>query len=347
VADAKPPEGQSEGQAQVGTEGPPQNREGVQKDARHFWLRVAGAGVLLLLAIGLVLWLFVDPPDSFAAKVSIVVAAAFICGVGAVCLPLGLRNRLGTFGIVAATSAGILAAVLAIPDRSSVSPASDESTGPASQSSSNSPSSDESDPFTWDLAFFGRCEGFDVDNSLLKSLPVRDKLNAEWAYKNGGATDNSVITLTIQGNSDAAVVLKGIHIVDLERSPAPSDISAVYPCEVSGGHLDRRYYELVLDEHPRLTARPGRDVDDTITEPVKDFPFKVSDSDPEYFEFDIAPGPACLCSWKIALDWTSRGRSGTTIIDRGFSGIRTVVTRAEIPYYNLQKDGSWEPPLPE
>ena len=111
MADAKPPEGQSEGQAQVGTEGPPQNREGVQKDARHFWLRVAGAGVLLLLAIGLVLWLFVDPPDSFAAKVSIVVAAAFICGVGAVCLPLGLRNRLGTFGIVAATSAGILAAV--------------------------------------------------------------------------------------------------------------------------------------------------------------------------------------------------------------------------------------------
>ena len=204
-----------------------------------------------------------------------------------------------------------------------------------------------SDPFTWDLAFFGRCEGFDVDNSLLKSLPVRDKLNAEWAYKNGGATDNSVITLTIQGNSDAAVVLKGIHIVDLERSPAPSDISAVYPCEVSGGHLDRRYYELVLDEHPRLTARPGRDVDDTITEPVKDFPFKVSDSDPEYFEFDIAPGPACLCSWKIALDWTSSGRSGTTIIDRGFSGIRTVVTKAEIPYYNLQKDGSWEPPLPE
>jgi len=191
-----------------------------------------------------------------------------------------------------------------------VSPASDESTGPASQSSSNSPSSDESDPFTWDLAFFGRCEGFDVDNSLLKSLPVRDKLNAEWAYKNGGATDNSVITLTIPGNSDAAVVLKGIHIVDLERSPAPSDISAVYPCEVSGGHLDRRYYELVLDEHPRLTARPGWDVDDTITEPVKDFPFKVSDSDPEYFEFDIAPGPACLCSWKIALDWTSSGRSG-------------------------------------
>jgi hypothetical protein len=171
-----------------------------------------------------VLWLFVDPPDSFAAKVSIVVAAAFICGVGAVCLPLGLRNRLGTFGIVAARSAGILAAVLAIPDRSPVSSGSDGSKGPASQSSSNSPSSDESAPFTWDLAFYGRCEGFVVDNSILKSLPARDKLNAEWAYKNGGATDNNIITLTIQGNSDAAVVLKGIHIVDLERSPAPSDI---------------------------------------------------------------------------------------------------------------------------
>jgi hypothetical protein len=91
--------------------------------------------------------------------------------------------------------------------------------------------------------------------------------------------------------------------------------------------LDRRYYELVLDEHPRLTARPGRDVDDTITEPVKDFPFKVSDSDPEYFEFDIAPGPACLCSWKIALDWTSRGRSKSC---HGYQGDSSVLWRGSV-----------------
>jgi len=59
-------------QPERGTETPPQTRDADQKDARHFWFRVTAAGVLLLLAIRLVLWLFVDLPDSLAAKVSIV-----------------------------------------------------------------------------------------------------------------------------------------------------------------------------------------------------------------------------------------------------------------------------------
>jgi hypothetical protein len=201
VVDAQPPNVQPEGPPQGGTEGPPQNRDTDQKDNRHFWFRVAAAGVLLLLAIGFVLWLFVDPPNSFAARVSIVVAAALICGVGVVCLPLGLRNRLGTFGIVAATSAGILAAVLAIPGTSPVS---------GSRESSPSPSPPDSDPFTWDLTFPYEpfCETFAFSYSRLKSLsvPDGDKLNAEWAYRHGGSTANPVATLIIQVNSNDPVV---------------------------------------------------------------------------------------------------------------------------------------------
>jgi hypothetical protein len=173
-------------------------------------------------------------------------------------------------------------------------------------------------------------------------------LNAEWAYENGGATANNIVVLTLQGDSEDAVVLKGIRIVEVEQSPPPSDISAVFPCHGQGGHMDRRYYEVVLDKHPKMTAQPGRSEDDTVTEPVKDFPFKVSNSDPEYFEFDIADGPSCLCSWKIAVDWTSRGLAGTTIIDHGFSSIKTVIPAKPMEnYYYLQDDGSWSPPLPK
>jgi hypothetical protein len=358
VADAKPPESQSEGPPNG--QGQPQNqgkRDGtaVKEDAdqakntRLRPYRVGGAGVLFVVALGLVGWLFVRPPGSFAVTASVVVAAAVIFGAGAVLLPSGMRKRLGTFAFVAGTMAAVVAAVLAIPARPSPATGSGTSNGSSTSQPPESSSAPDEVPFTWDLDLtkLDGCEGFVVSNSLLNSLPEKDKLNAGWAYENGGATANNIIVLTIQGNSEDAVVLKGISIVEVEPSPAPSDISAVFPCHGQGGHMDRRYYEVVLDKHASITARPGRSEDDEITEPIKDFPFKVSNSDPEYFEFDIAAGPPCLCSWKIAVDWTSRGRAGTTIIGHGSSSIRTVVTNAQLDYYYRQDDGSWSPPLPK
>ena len=143
VADAEPPEGQPEGRPDGQAESQDQGESaGIAvkkaadqtKDTSLRWYRVAAAGVLLLVALGLVVWLFVDPPDSFAAKASLVVAAAITFAAGAVCLPLGLRHRLGTFAIVAGTFAGILAAVLAIPG------------GPALRSGSGAPNGASGSP---------------------------------------------------------------------------------------------------------------------------------------------------------------------------------------------------------
>ena len=116
VANAQPPEGQSEGPPSGRAEGQDQGEtEGiaVKKDAdrttagRLPWYRVVAAAVLFLAAIGLVLWLFVRPPDSFPVAASLVVAAAVAFGAGAVCLPSGVRKRLGTFAFVAGTSAAV------------------------------------------------------------------------------------------------------------------------------------------------------------------------------------------------------------------------------------------------
>jgi hypothetical protein len=144
VADAQSPDGQSEvprsgqaeGQDHGESEGTAVKKDAVQtKDARLPWYRVVAAAVLLLVAIGLVLWLFMRPPDSLAAKASLVVAAAVAFGAGVVCLPLGLRHRLGTFAIVAGTFAGVMAAILAIPGGAALPSGSDESNGRPSQSS--------------------------------------------------------------------------------------------------------------------------------------------------------------------------------------------------------------------
>jgi hypothetical protein len=365
VADAQPPEGPSEGppsgpaesQDQGESEGTAVKKHAVQtKDARLPWYRVVAAAVLLLAAIGLVLWLFVRPPDSFAAKASLVIAAAVAFGAGAVCLPLGLRHRLGTFAIVAGTFAGIMAAILAIPGGAALPSGSDESNDPASQSSPPSPTSpspDESDPFTWSLNFHATayCEGFVVKNSLLKSPPEGDKLNAEWAYENGGATHNDAITLTIQGRSDDAVVIENLYVVDVQMEDVSSDLSVVYPCNPGGGPIFSRYFEVVLDKRPRLKQYPGTDEVGEPTEPIKKFPYKVTKDDVEVFYFILgSSGPACICSWKLALDWTSGGRSGRTIIDRKFSSIRTFVPDPGVKngYYERgTEDGEWHPPLPE
>ena len=87
------PAARVEGQDQGETEG-----IAVKKDAdrttagRLPWYRVVAAAVLFLAAIGLVLWLFVRPPDSFPVAASLVVAAAVAFGAGTVCLPSGGVN---------------------------------------------------------------------------------------------------------------------------------------------------------------------------------------------------------------------------------------------------------------
>jgi hypothetical protein len=365
VADTQPPEGQSEGPPSGQAEGQDQGQsEGTAvkndadqtKDGRLPWYRVVAAAVLLLAAIGFVLWLFVRPPDSFPVAASLVVAAAVAFGAGAVCLPSGLRKRLGTFAFVAGTSAAIVAAVLAIPTRPSPAPGSGETSGSESQSSSSpspSPSPGETDPLTTNLHLGLRysCEGFILKNSLLKSIPKGDEFTAEWVYKNGGATLPKTHVLTIEGKSESAVILEALRVVEFKKEPAPANVSVVLPCGPAGGGQNVRYFDVLLDKRPRVIPRPAIDPDeDGKIQPAVKFPYKVSRSDPESFELWVT-GPPCVCSWKLALDWTSGGRRGTTLIKREFgSSIRTntsYINRTGMPFYSRNDDGTWDPPLPK
>jgi hypothetical protein len=307
--------------------------------------------VLLLVALGLVVWLFVDPPDSFAAKASLVVAAAITFAAGAVCLPLGLRHRLGTFAIVAGTFAGILAAVLAIPGGPALRSGSGAPNGASgSPSPPPSPSPSELEPFTTNIRFgqaLAPCEGFAVNEKLLRSMPKPKDVNAEWAYGNGGATRFGKMILTIQGRTGSAVILEAMRIENFERNPAPVDSVEVIPCFPGGGLQAVRYFEVDLGKRPRVIPRPSDPIppDDKVQPAVK-FPFKVSKSDPEVFEMWVS-GPECLCSWRLAIDWSSEGRSGTTIVDRGFEKIR-INTEQDLTTYFYDSDArEWVPPLPK
>ena len=49
-------------------------------------------------------------------------------------------------------------------------------------------------------------------------------------------------------------------------------------------------------------------------------PYKVTKDDVEVFILILgSSGPACICSWKLALDWTSGGRSGERLLTGNFA----------------------------
>jgi hypothetical protein len=151
VADVQRPEGQSEGPPSGQAEGQDQReREGTavkedadqSKDAPIPWYRIVAAAVLLFAAIGLVLWLFLARPDSLARAAVLILLAGAACGGFAVSLPVRLRKVLVPLAIVAGTVIGILAAVLAIPDRSVPTP-----TPPPPPTSSSMPLPDTDELF--------------------------------------------------------------------------------------------------------------------------------------------------------------------------------------------------------
>jgi hypothetical protein len=80
-------------------------------------------------------------------------------------------------------------------------------------------------------------------------------------------------------------------------------------------------------------------------QPAAKFPFKVSKSDPEEFELWV-DGHNCLCTWRLAIDWTSGDRSGVTHLDHGFDKIRTI-TKQDFPGYFYDSQEGWVPLLPK
>lgn len=106
----------------------------------------------------------------------------------------------------------------------------------------------------------------------------------------------------VEAVSRQAVVLKGMRPVVVSRkSPRPAHVHSHLRAA-----LEVRGFMTDLDaDVPVLVPR---------ADTVADFPFTVTSSDPELFE--VSPSSSFDVEWRLELDWTSAGRSGTTVIDR-------------------------------
>ncbi|WP_406420460.1 helix-turn-helix domain-containing protein [Streptomyces sp. NBC_00873] len=160
-----------------------------------------------------------------------------------------------------------------------------------------------------------------------------------WARALGGVDGGSLLLeLTVQGKSDQAVVLQGLHVRTLSRKE-PLAWSAYSMGEGCGSGITPQSFDIDLDDsRPTLTPVAGRQGDKRV--PPKDFPFRVSSTDVEVFDLN-AHVDGHDVSWYLELEWSSGGREGTLRIDDGGKPFRTSSIKTRPQYLYRHDTAQW------
>ncbi|MGW8971013.1 helix-turn-helix domain-containing protein [Streptomyces platensis] len=159
--------------------------------------------------------------------------------------------------------------------------------------------------------------------------PAAERDAPRWAAANGAASSGEQrVALTVQGTGKDTVVLEALHVrVVAKGAPlAWNDYSMGVGC---GGNVETKSFDIDLDNgSPTVTVKNGQ----------RDFPYKISESDPEVF-YVTAHTKAHDVRWDLALDWSSGGRHGTVHIDNRGIPFRTSADTGR-PGYDYPLGGS-------
>ncbi|MGW3955537.1 helix-turn-helix domain-containing protein [Streptomyces sp. NPDC004752] len=143
--------------------------------------------------------------------------------------------------------------------------------------------------------------------------PASEQDAPRWAAAYGAvSSDEQRVALTVQGTGADTVVLEALHVrVVAKGAPlAWNDYSMGVGC---GGGVETKSFDVDLDNgSPTVTIKNGQ----------RDFPYKVSESDPEVF-YVTAHTKAHDVRWDLTLDWSSGSRRGTIHIDNSGTPFRT------------------------
>ncbi|WP_329383496.1 helix-turn-helix domain-containing protein [Streptomyces sp. NBC_01716] len=145
------------------------------------------------------------------------------------------------------------------------------------------------------------------------------------------ASGSQFIELAVQGTGSETVVLKSldVRVVESGEPLAWNDFGMGVGC---GGGVSTKSFAVNLDEgRPASVPKSGQ----------RDFPYKVSESDPEVF-YITANASARDVSWYLELQWSSGGRQGTVRVDDAGKPFRTSGGQGR-PSYDYPNGGSkWE-----
>jgi hypothetical protein len=115
------------------------------------------------------------------------------------------------------------------------------------------------------------------------------------------------ISLTAQGAPGKTVVINSIAVKQASRSAPLSGDNLSPVC--GGDNMVPRYFTANLDsDSPRLIPYMGNG------KTLPAFPYRVSEDDPEVFMVRLDT-VTCDCRFRLAVNWSSDGRTGTLEID--------------------------------
>ncbi|MFF7097868.1 helix-turn-helix domain-containing protein [Streptomyces rubradiris] len=165
--------------------------------------------------------------------------------------------------------------------------------------------------------------------------PTEQQAPAWVAVNKAVSAGEQFITFTVQGTGNQTVVLErlSVHMAGKRAPLAWNDYAMGYPGVGCGGGVPTHSFTVSLDAmRPSPVPEAGSD----------NFPFKVSQSDPEVF-YVMADASAYDVSWFLELTWSSGGRHGTLVIDDAGHPFRTSGNNSR-PAYAFPLGGQkWKP----
>ncbi|GGS23729.1 helix-turn-helix domain-containing protein [Streptomyces nojiriensis] len=169
-------------------------------------------------------------------------------------------------------------------------------------------------PHTWE-APCGQHYLIDKPPAQVGPPPVERDAPAWVAAAGAVPAGEQYVTLTLQGSGADTVVLDGLTVRTVaKRAPLPwNDYAMGYPGVGCGAGVPTRSFGVALDSaRPAVAPLPGQ----------RDFPFSVSESEPEVLHIKAATS-AHDVSWYLELSWSSGSRHGTLKIDHDGNPFRT------------------------
>ncbi|MBM7771639.1 hypothetical protein JOD54_001843 [Actinokineospora baliensis] len=163
---------------------------------------------------------------------------------------------------------------------------------------------------------------------------IPDRGDAPIPYSGGpppGAVEGggTVVAVTVQGLTGKAVVLQGMSVDVVRRSPAPT---GVYLPPVCPAHIVPRKYGVALDNVvPRVVADVG----------TRGFPYRVSETEPEVFVIHAGVDSGDV-QWRLVLAWTSGAEKGELVVDDNGRPFHTVALSSSRPFC-VSKVETWQP----
>ncbi|MEV5485150.1 MULTISPECIES: helix-turn-helix domain-containing protein [Streptomyces] len=212
--------------------------------------------------------------------------------------------------------------------------AGDRSTGPGTVDRAGLPVSVDVRPYSWEDPCSQRYL-VDRDPDEMPPPPA-EQVARGWISALGAVSaDSQLVQLSVQGAGDETVVLHAlrVRVVGSSAPPAWNAYSMGVGC---GGGITPKVFGVSLDAaQPRIAPQNGQ----------RDFPYKVSERDPEVFKV-IARAGARDVRWYMELEWSSGNRHGTLRIDDNGEPFHTS-GMAGRPQYDYPLGGSKWIPAPK